>query len=111
MTKLLTELSESDLQSLYNDSQHSIRLSSLIKRRELIKHSRMETFEYGDIVEIIGAPEDVEFLEYFIGSTGMVVGKAGSKKNPDGSQNYVIEFGELKLIYCSKDLMKIEEWG
>ena len=109
MTKLLIELSEDELQELYNDSQHSIKLSSLKKRRELIRRSRMEMFDYGDLVEIISAPNDVEFLEYFIGSTGMVIGKAGSKKNPDGSQNYVVEFGELKLIYGSKDLRKIEE--
>lgn len=109
MTKLTTELPENEFPGFYDDSQNSIKLSSLKKSRELIKRSRMETFDYGDMVEVIGASDGVEFLEYFIGSTGMVIGKAGNRKNPDGSQNYVVEFGELKLIYSSKDLREIEE--
>ena len=109
MAKILAELSENESQDFYNDSQFNTELSSLKKRRELIKRSRMETFDYGDMVEIVSAPDGVEFLEYFIGSIGMVIGKAGGRKNPDGSQNYVVEFGELKLIYSSKHLREIEE--
>ena len=109
MTKQYTEPSENEFLGFYDDSQNSAKLSSLKKNRELIKRSRMETFDYGDMVEVIGASDGVEFLEYFVGSTGMVIGRAGNRKNPDGSQNYVVEFGELKLVYSSKDLREVIE--
>ena len=80
------------------------------KRKEYLKKAYMNALGYGEEVELISNNKNTELLDYLIGAKGTVVNRVDStKKNNDGSVDYFVMFGELKVNVNSNDLKLIEE--
>lgn len=79
------------------------------KRKEYLKKAYMNAMGHGEEVELVSNSKGIELLEYLIGSKGIVISRVNNtKKNADGSVDYFVVFGDLKVDVNSNDLKTIE---